>query len=98
LINGSFLCCFVLIGSDSSVQQWLAQVEEKLRLTGQQQQPEAQKAVVTVKHDWYQTESQVVVTVLAKNLDPSAVHVHYTSSTVRQTDFTWRIFFVELLN
>jgi hypothetical protein len=24
--------------------------------------------------------------------------VHYTSSTVRQTDFTWRIFFVELLN
>ena len=36
----------------------------------------------SIKHDWYQTESHVCVTVLAKNLNLAAVKVEFTPSTV----------------
>ena len=85
----------LLIGSsDSSVEQWIAQTEEKLRLAGQQH-----KAAVAVKHDWYQTESQVIVSILAKNVDPSGVQVDYTSSAVRLYSITvsFPIFLLQFL-
>ena len=36
-----------------------------------------------IKHDWYQTESHVCVTVLAKNLNPSQVTVNFSTMNVR---------------
>ena len=54
--------------------------------TGDQKQTAEAKAPA-IKYDWYQTESHVCVTVLAKNLDPSQVNVEFTSSNVRDLVF-----------
>ena len=35
-----------------------------------------------IKHDWYQTETHVFVTVLIKNLKNEQVKVNFTDSTV----------------
>lgn len=35
-----------------------------------------------IKHDWYQTESHVCVTVLVKNLNPDHVTVEFSETTV----------------
>lgn len=46
-------------------------------------QPASQEIKPSViKHDWYQTESHVCVTVLVKNLDPNYVTVEFSESTV----------------
>lgn len=61
-------------GNDAGIRQWLAWTEEKL-LKGK-------KVPVAIKHDWYQTESHICVTVLAKNLNPDSVSVQFAPSTV----------------
>lgn len=48
--------------------------------------PEPPKAQ-PIKHDWYQTESHVCVTVLAKNLNPTNVSVDFSRTTVRLLKF-----------
>ena len=77
-----------ILGRDAAIGQWLTQAVEKLATI---QKPgempvsspaqEAKPAAI-MKHNWYQTESQVCVIVLAKNLNPAAVKVKFTPSTV----------------
>ena len=68
-----------ILGRDAAIGQWLTQAVEKLATI---QKPgempvsspaqEAKPAAI-MKHNWYQTESQVCVIVLAKNLNPYEV-------------------------
>lgn len=39
--------------------------------------------IVVFRHDWYQTESQVIVTVMAKNVPKDGVCVSFTEREVR---------------
>ena len=64
-----------VLGSDVVVQQWLNWTAEKLIKPTTPAPP-------PVKHDWYQTESQVCVNILAKNLDPSKVLVDFSMMNV----------------
>ena len=74
-------------GSDAAIRQWIAWTEEKLakiqKPSAMPVSPLVQEAKpASIKHDWYQTESHVCVTVLAKNLNPAAVKVEFTPLTV----------------
>jgi suppressor of G2 allele of SKP1 len=43
---------------------------------------EVPKNVSKIKHDWYQTESHVVITILAKNVKEDGVKVEFGDETV----------------
>lgn len=87
----SFITCTA--GSDASLRQWLAWTEEKLVKVGKKSlesetpRPCDVNKPTAVKHDWYQTESHVCVTILAKNLDPQQVKVEFSPSAVRELVF-----------
>ncbi|KAJ4939435.1 hypothetical protein JOQ06_028884 [Pogonophryne albipinna] len=62
--------------SDKSFEVWIKQCEEMMGeqiSSGDDMTP----AAPPVKHDWYQTESQVIVTVMAKNVPKDGVCVNY---------------------
>jgi hypothetical protein len=40
------------------------------------------KKVPKIKHDWYQTESHVVITILAKNVQQDGVKVEFAEESV----------------
>ncbi|XP_055007833.1 protein SGT1 homolog isoform X1 [Boleophthalmus pectinirostris] len=65
--------------SDKSFEVWIKRCEEKM---GEEKQngdvPKQQPAAPVVKHDWYQTESQVIVTVMVKNVPKDGVCVSFT--------------------
>jgi suppressor of G2 allele of SKP1 len=44
--------------------------------------PEMSKKVSNIKHDWYQTESHVVITILAKNTKEENVNVEFGNENV----------------
>lgn len=43
---------------------------------------EIAKQVPKIKHDWYQTESHVVITILAKNVKQDEVKVEFAEEAV----------------
>lgn len=49
--------------------------------------------VPKIKHDWYQTEAFVIVTVLVKNLKKEDVKVDFTEKTVSTECFLLRMYF-----
>ncbi|KAF4519653.1 hypothetical protein B566_EDAN004990 [Ephemera danica] len=38
-----------------------------------------------IRHDWYQTETEVIITILAKNVDPQKVKVDITVTSLSVT-------------
>lgn len=43
---------------------------------------ETAEAVKTIKHDWYQTEATVVVTVLVKNVQPDKLYINFSENSL----------------
>ena len=84
------------------IRQWLAWTDEKLSKNNTSDSVKSEPVLAPtvssatrsqpiIKHDWYQTESHVCVTVLAKNLDPSKVNVNFSTMQVRWFIFIMRI-------
>ncbi|XP_037642680.1 protein SGT1 homolog isoform X2 [Sebastes umbrosus] len=72
--------------SDKSFETWIKRCEEMM---GEQTQIVGDNrptpAVPPVKHDWYQTESQVIVTVMAKNVPKDGVCVNFMERELSAT-------------
>jgi suppressor of G2 allele of SKP1 len=47
-----------------------------------EEQPEKKQTQVQVKHDWYQTETYIVINILAKGVDPDKVKICYMKDIV----------------
>ncbi|KAJ3595181.1 hypothetical protein NHX12_004485 [Muraenolepis orangiensis] len=80
-----------LDSSDESFQVWISRCEEMM---GKQQSPSTgadrtdQQTTPTpppVKYDWYQTESQVIVSVMAKNVPKDGVCVNFAERELLAT-------------
>nr|XP_046265085.1 protein SGT1 homolog isoform X2 [Scatophagus argus] len=68
--------------SDKSFEIWIKRCEEMM---GEQKQigvSDRTPAAPLVRHDWYQTESQIIVTVMAKNVPKDGVCVSFMEKEV----------------
>ncbi|KAM4604687.1 protein SGT1 homolog [Polymixia lowei] len=74
-----------LDGSDKSFEIWVQRCEETMDKQNQTGSVGRTTAMPPVKHDWYQTESQVIVTVMAKNVPKDGVHVSFTERELSAT-------------
>ncbi|XP_041659501.1 protein SGT1 homolog [Cheilinus undulatus] len=64
--------------SDKSFEVWIKRCEEMMGDRTQISSSNRTPAVPSVKHDWYQTESQVIVTVMVKNVPKDGVCASFT--------------------
>ncbi|XP_026867587.2 protein SGT1 homolog [Electrophorus electricus] len=64
-----------LDGSNESFDMWIKICEEKMATQNQNGSSKLQTAAPHVKHDWYQTESEVTVTIMVKNAKKEDVSV-----------------------
>ncbi|CAN9503063.1 unnamed protein product [Ophioblennius macclurei] len=71
--------------SDKSFEVWIKRCEEMMGDDTQHGSVNRTPPVPPVKHDWYQTESQVIVTVMAKNVPKDGVRVSFTEKEVYAT-------------
>ncbi|XP_044142116.1 protein SGT1 homolog [Bufo gargarizans] len=68
-----------LNSSESSFSSWIKKCEEMLNSSScPELQSTNQKKALPYRHDWYQTESQVVITVMIKNVQKEDVHIWFT--------------------
>ncbi|XP_048388522.1 protein SGT1 homolog isoform X2 [Stegostoma tigrinum] len=78
-----------LDGDNPSFSTWIKTCEETLKLGQQDGKAEEictqQKAVPKVKHDWYQTDSHVIITIMIKNASKDAVNVEFSEISVSAT-------------
>ena len=92
----AFGCGIEVGGGDAGLRQWITWTEEKidkLKIKEAESTPTPQSAAAAlesfqvktptaVRHDWYQTESHVCITILAKNLNPKEVVVKFATQNV----------------
>uniref|UniRef100_A0A668VGE8 SGT1 homolog, MIS12 kinetochore complex assembly cochaperone n=1 Tax=Oreochromis aureus TaxID=47969 RepID=A0A668VGE8_OREAU len=72
--------------SDKTFEVWLKRCEEMMENKTQNNNVNTQTpAAPPVKHDWYQTESQVIVTVMVKNVPKDGVHVSFMEKEMSAT-------------
>ncbi|XP_054612593.1 protein SGT1 homolog isoform X1 [Dunckerocampus dactyliophorus] len=64
--------------SEKTFEIWIKRCEEMLDEKTQNSSVDTKPAGPHVKYDWYQTESQVIVTVMAKNVPKDGVFVNFT--------------------
>ncbi|OCT95545.1 SGT1 homolog, MIS12 kinetochore complex assembly cochaperone L homeolog isoform X1 [Xenopus laevis] len=57
---------------------WIKRCEEKLNVSAEEQLTNNQQASPKYRHDWYQTESQIIITVMIKNVQKNNVHVQFS--------------------
>lgn len=75
-----------LDGSNQDFEMWIRRCEEMTRKEGQNGSADRRTpATPPVKHDWYQTESQVIVTIMVKNVSKDAVHISFTEKELSAT-------------
>ncbi|XP_075708417.1 protein SGT1 homolog isoform X2 [Rhinoderma darwinii] len=63
--------------SVSSFSSWIKICEEKLNSSSCPELPTNQETTSKYRHDWYQTESQVIITVMIKNVQKEDVHIKF---------------------
>ncbi|XP_034559456.1 protein SGT1 homolog [Notolabrus celidotus] len=63
--------------SDKSFEVWMKRCEEMMGETTQLSNDNETSTAPPVKHDWYQTESQVIITVMAKNVPQDGVCANF---------------------
>ncbi|CAJ1071641.1 protein SGT1 homolog [Xyrichtys novacula] len=63
--------------SDQSFEVWIKRCEELMSERTQIGSSNGAPMVPPVKHDWYQTESQVIITVMAKNVPKDGVCANF---------------------
>ncbi|XP_041698846.2 protein SGT1 homolog isoform X1 [Coregonus clupeaformis] len=68
-----------LDGSDDTFQTWLKRCEEMMGTANQNGNENNQTLTPHIKHDWYQTESQVIVTIMVKNAPKDGVNVNFNN-------------------
>ncbi|XP_056277019.1 protein SGT1 homolog isoform X2 [Pseudoliparis swirei] len=71
--------------SDKSFEIWIKRCEEMMGEQTQSDSDNRTPAAPPVKHDWYQTESQVIVTVMAKNVPKDGVCVNFMEKELSAT-------------
>ncbi|XP_073520035.1 protein SGT1 homolog isoform X3 [Phyllobates terribilis] len=73
-----------LNSSASSFSSWITMCEEKLNSSScpELQQSSNQTKASKYRHDWYQTESQVIVTVMMKNVQKEDVHIQFAERQI----------------
>ncbi|XP_071399066.1 protein SGT1 homolog isoform X1 [Centroberyx affinis] len=74
-----------LDGSDKSFEIWIKRCEEMMGKEDQNGSNNRTPAAPPVKHDWYQTESQVIVTIMAKNVPKDGVCVNFMERELSAT-------------
>ncbi|KAM9322058.1 protein SGT1 homolog [Pholidichthys leucotaenia] len=73
-----------LVDSDKSFDMWIERCKEMMDKT-QNNSINGTPAAPPVKHDWYQTESQVIITVMVKNVPKDGVHVNFMEKEISAT-------------
>ncbi|KAJ8252940.1 hypothetical protein GJAV_G00207390 [Gymnothorax javanicus] len=66
-----------LDGSDGTFAVWIKRCEEKMAVGSHNGTSHTQDTAPRVKHDWYQTESHVIVTLMVKNMKKEDVSVTF---------------------
>ncbi|XP_060754705.1 protein SGT1 homolog [Neoarius graeffei] len=66
-----------LEGANEAFQMWIKNCEEKMATKDQNGTSSLQTATAHIKHDWYQTESQVTVTLMVKNVKKEDVRIAF---------------------
>ncbi|XP_029458838.1 protein SGT1 homolog isoform X4 [Rhinatrema bivittatum] len=64
--------------ADSTFSIWIKKCDENLNRQQIEVTTPQQTLTSKVKYDWYQTESQVIITVMIKNLQKNDVNIHFT--------------------
>ncbi|XP_061791115.1 protein SGT1 homolog isoform X1 [Nerophis lumbriciformis] len=75
--HAAFTQGYQLDGSEKTFEIWIKRCEEMLDEKTQDSSIDTKPAGPNVKYDWYQTESQVIVTVMAKNVPKDGVSVKF---------------------
>ncbi|XP_062866550.1 protein SGT1 homolog isoform X2 [Trichomycterus rosablanca] len=66
-----------LDGSNEAFQTWIKKCEEKMATQNENESSDSQATTPHVKRDWYQTESQVTVTLMVKNVKKEDVSITF---------------------
>ncbi|XP_023690539.1 protein SGT1 homolog isoform X1 [Paramormyrops kingsleyae] len=83
LSHQAFVAGQQLDDSDKSFEIWIKLCEESMTLGKHNGTTNMQQAATAnVKHDWYQTESQVIVTIMVKNAKKEDVRVSFSEKAL----------------
>jgi len=72
-------------GSDSNISSWIEKCVSQLRIGGENSTDtniNLPETVPKIRHDWYQTDSHVVLTILIKNARQDDVKVQFSDNTM----------------
>ncbi|KAM4699765.1 protein SGT1 homolog isoform 2-T4 [Discoglossus pictus] len=67
-----------LDSSDSTFTIWIKKCEEKINVSPTTKSTTEQPASLKYKHDWYQTESHIIITIMIKNVQKNDVQVQFS--------------------